>query len=101
LEPRAPGHPPTERPPQPDDNWQAIHRQAEDLTNAMAEQLKQVREFIEQMQDTICDMFDRFRDQAAAWNFAEPAGPDLISKMHEDLMAHALLQKVQPKQNGD
>jgi hypothetical protein len=34
-------------------------------------------------------MFDRFRDRVAAWDPSEPAGPDLIGKMYEDLMAKA------------
>jgi hypothetical protein len=101
LESPAQSHSPTERLPRLEDNWQAMHQEAEELTNAMAEQLKQVQTFIEQMQESIRDMFDRFRDQAAAWNPAEPAGPELISKMHEDLMAHALLQEFQPQQSDD
>lgn len=101
MEPQASDHPPTERPPRPEDNWQAMLQEAEELTNAMAEQLKQVRAFIERMQESIRDMFDRFGDQAAAWNPAEPAGPELISKMHEDLMIHPLLRAVQPQQSDE
>jgi hypothetical protein len=76
----------------PEDNWQVMLQEAEALTNAMAEQLKHVRTFIEPMQESIRDMFDRLSDQAAAWNPAVSAGPELIRTMHKDLMAHPLLQ---------
>jgi hypothetical protein len=89
LEPSASSQPPARRPPLPLDNWQAVHQEAEALTDAMAEQMSRVRAFIEQMHESLHDMFDRFRDRVAAWDPSEPAGPDLIGKMYEDLMAKA------------
>jgi outer membrane translocation and assembly module TamA len=101
LEQPSPIQPPADRPPQDQDNWQAVLQEAETLTDTMAEQMKQVLAFVEQMQESIRDMFDRFRDQVAAYDPAEPAGPDLISKMREELMAKALAQEVQSPQNDD
>lgn len=78
---------PAERPLQPEDNWRTLLQEAEALTDAMVEQTKQVLAIILPMQESIRDMFGRFRDQVAADNPADLAGPDLISKMLEDLMA--------------
>jgi hypothetical protein len=87
LEPPSPAPPPAEPSPRPADDWPAMHQEAEALTHAMAQQINAVRDFFEQMQESIRDMFDRFRDRVAAWNPAEPAGPELIVKMYEDLLA--------------
>ena len=99
LEQPAPSEPPAQRPLRPEDNWPALQREAEALTDAMAERMKQVQAFIEQLQEKIRAMFDDFREQVAAWNASEPAGPDLIEQMHADLMAKALAQEIQPQDN--
>jgi DNA topoisomerase IA len=44
-------------------------------------------------QEGIRDMFDRFHHQVTAWNPAEPAGPDLISKMHAELKFYDIIRK--------
>ncbi len=88
---------PAERPLRPEDNWPALQREAEVLTDAMAEQVKQVRSSIEEMHERVRDMFDQFRDQVAAWNPADPSGPDLINTMHEELMANVLAWDIQPQ----
>ena len=88
-QPGAQARRPAERPPRPEDNWRALHQEAQALTDAMAEQMKQAHQFIEKMQDRIRDMFNDFHDRVAAWNPAEPAGPELIGTMHADLMAKA------------
>lgn len=88
------------RPPaRPEDNLQTMHQEAQVLTDAMAEQMKHVRDLVETMQDSIYHMFDAFRDQVAAWNPDDPTGPDLIDTMHEDLMAKALASEALPQEN--
>jgi hypothetical protein len=96
----APVQLPAAGPPQPEDNWRTVLQEAEALTDAMAEQMKLVLAFIEPMQESIRDIFGRFRDQVAA-DCPAGAGPDLISKMCEDLLAKTLAQKVQPQQNDN
>ncbi|MEJ2038692.1 MAG: hypothetical protein P8X55_07120 [Desulfosarcinaceae bacterium] len=81
------------------ENWQALEKEADALTDAMAERMKQVQAFIEGMQRNIRDMFDDFRAQAAAWNPARSAAPDLIGRMHEDLMAKVLAGEAAPQQD--
>jgi dimeric dUTPase (all-alpha-NTP-PPase superfamily) len=78
--------PPADSPHQSEDNWQAVHKEAEALTDAMAEQMNQVRAFIYQLQESVRDMFDQFRQGVAALNPAEPAAPDLVGNMYERLM---------------
>lgn len=90
-----------ERSLQPEDNWRTLLQEAEALTDAMVEQMKQALAIIEPMQESIRDMFGRFRDQVAADNPADLAGPDLISKMLEDLIAKTLTQEIQLQQSDN